>query len=166
MNAVAASSVLDELADVVEERDAAVGKLQRYVLSANGSGVSQRDIAKTLGVTQPAVSQMIAASRTRAKLTRGPVGRKLAEHRAEVLRIARSRGASNVRVFGSVSRGEDDEDSDLDLLVTMPRDVGMLQIAGLGEDLAEVLGVYVDVIPEHIVKRDVLPALKRTAVAV
>lgn len=166
MSAVATSSVLDELAAVAGERDAASEKLQRAVLSANESGVSQRDIAKTLGVTQSAVSQMIAASRARAKLTQGPVGRKLAEHRAEVIRIARSRGASNLRVFGSVSRGQDDEDSDLDLLVTMPRDVGMFQIAGLGEDLAEVLGVHVDVIPEHIVKRDVLPALKRTAVAV
>lgn len=166
MNSVAANSVLDELASVVEERNAAAEKLQRSVLSASESGITQRKIAKTLGVTQSAVSQMMAASRARAKLTRGPVGRKLAQHRAEVLRIAHSAGASNVRVFGSVARGEDDEDSDLDLLVTMAGDVGMLQIAGLSEDLAAVLGVHIDVIPEHIVKRDVLPALKRMAVAV
>ena len=164
MNSVATSSVLDELASVVEERDAAAEKLQRSVLSANESGISQREIAKTLGVTQSAVSQMIATSRTRAKLTRGPVGRKLAEHRAEVLRITRSHGASNVRVFGSVARGEDDEDSDLDLLVSMPGKLSMFTIAGLGMDLEDLIGVPVDVIPEQLVKREVLPALSASAV--
>lgn len=161
-----ASSALADVTSAARQRDGATERLQRTVVQANEAGVSQRDIAKALGVTQPAVSQMIAASRSRAKLTQGPVGRKLAEHKAEVLRIAKASGASNVRVFGSVARGEDTEDSDLDLLVTVPRGTGMLQIAGLGEDLGDVLGVYVDVISEHIVKHDALPALKRTAVAV
>lgn len=164
MNADATSSVLDELASVVEERDAAAEKLQRSVLSANESGVSQREIAKTLGVTQSAVSQMIATSRTRARLARGPVGRKLTEHRAEVLRLARSQGASNVRVFGSISRGEDDEDSDADLLVSMPGKLSMFTIAGLGMDLEELIGYPVDIIPEQLVKHDVLPALSASAV--
>lgn len=165
MNTVAGASVLDELAAVARERDAAAEKLQRYVVSANESGVSQRDIAKILGVTQPAVSQMIRASRMRSKLTDGPVGRKLAEHRGEVIRIARSRGASNVRVFGSVARGEDDEDSDVDLLVDMPGRLSLFTIAGLSLDLEDVIGVPVDVIPEQLVKREALPALSASAVA-
>ncbi|WP_308467594.1 nucleotidyltransferase domain-containing protein [Rathayibacter soli] len=160
------SAAQAELARAARARDAATEAFHRAVIRAAESGISQREIAKTLGVTQSAVSQMIAAKRARAKLAQGPVGRKLIEHRAEVLDIARSRGASNVRVFGSVARGEDDEDSDLDLLVNMPRNTGMFQVSGLGEDLAEVLGVHVDVIPEHIVKRDALLALKKTAVAV
>lgn len=164
MNTVAVPSVLDELASVIEERDAAAEKLQRSVLNANESGVSQREIAKALGVTQSAVSQMIATSRERAKLARGPVGRKLAEHRAEVIRIARSRGASNVRVFGSVARGEDDEDSDVDLLVSMPGKLSMFTIAGLGMDLEDLIGFPVDIIPEQLVKREVLPTLSASAV--
>ena len=164
MNTVAVPSALDELASVIEERDAAAEKLQRSVLNANESGVSQREIAKALGVTQSAVSQMIATSRERAKLARGPVGRKLAEHRAEVIRIARSRGASNVRVFGSVARGEDDEDSDVDLLVSMPGKLSMFTIAGLGMDLEDLIGFPVDIIPEQLVKREVLPTLSASAV--
>jgi len=164
MSAHVTSSVLDELAAVAEERDAAAEKLQCSVLTANESGVSQRDIAKTLGVTQSAVSQMIATSRARAKLRQGPVGRKLAEHRAEVIRIARSHGASNVRVFGSVSRGEDDEDSDLDLLVNMPGLRRLTEVIGLEYDLTDVLGAPVDVTPEQLVKREALPLLGATAV--
>lgn len=158
-------SVLEELTAVAGERDAAAEKLQRSVLRANESGVSQREIAKALGVTQPAVSQMIAASRARAKLSQGPVGRKLAQHRAEVLSVARSYGASNIRVFGSVARGEDDDDSDLDLLVNMRGPLSMIEIAGLSLDLEDLIGAPVDVIPEQLVKRDSLPALVESAVA-
>lgn len=164
MSARVAASVLNELAAVAEERDAAAEKLQRSVLNANESGVSQRDIAKTLGVTQSAVSQMIATRRARAKLIQGPIGRKLAEHRAEVIRIARSHGASNVRVFGSVARGEDDEDSDLDLLVNMPGLRRLTEVIGLEYDLTDVLGAPVDVTPEQLVKREALPSLGATAV--
>lgn len=165
MSAPVTSSVLDELAAVAVERDAAAEKLQHSVLRANESGVSQRDIAKTLGVTQSAVSQMIATSRAKARLVAGPAGRKLVAHRAEVIRIARSRGASNVRVFGSVARGEDDEDSDVDLLVDMRGQLSMFNIAGLSLDLEDVIGVPVDVIPEQIVKREALSALNASAVA-
>ena len=164
MSASVISSVLDELAAAAEERDSAAEKLRHSVLSANESGVSQREIAKALGVTQSAVSQMITASRARAKLFAGPVGRKLIAHRAEVIRIARSRGASNVRVFGSVARGEDDEDSDIDLLVSMPGLQRLTEVVGLEYALADLLGAPVDVTPEQLVKQEVLPSLGATAV--
>lgn len=153
-----------ELATAARARDVATEAFHRAVIRAAESGMSQREITKTLGVTQSAVSQMIAATRARAKLAQGPVGRKLAEHRAEVLDIARSRGASKVRVFGSVARGEDDEDSDLDLLVSMPGVHRLSEIIGLGFEISDVLGVPVDVISEQIVKRGALPALAAAAV--
>lgn len=72
----------------------------------------------------------------------------LAEHRVEILRIAERHGARNVRVFGSVARGEARPDSDLDLLVDLEPGRNLLDLGGLLMDLEESLGVQVDVITE------------------
>src|SRR5688500_3484228 len=52
-------------------------------------------------------------------------------NREEILRIAARHGARNVRVFGSVARGEDRFDSDVDLLVEMQDDRSLLDLVGL-----------------------------------
>ena len=65
-------------------------------------------------------------------------------HRAEVLRILAEAGARNPRVFGSVARGDDTEESDLDLLIDAPPGFTLLDLAGLQLDLAALLGVPVD----------------------
>ena len=65
--------------------------------------------------------------------------------RAEILQIAQLRGARNVRVFGSVARGEAGENSDLDLLVDWEPGRSLLDHSGLVQDLQELLGVKVHV---------------------
>jgi predicted nucleotidyltransferase len=65
--------------------------------------------------------------------------------REEVLRLAEQRGAHNVRVFGSVARGEAGESSDLDLLVEWESGRSLLDHAGLVQDLQELLGIKVHV---------------------
>lgn len=65
--------------------------------------------------------------------------------RDEILRLTRQRGARDVRVFGSVARGEATENSDLDLLVAWEPGRGLLDHAGLVQDLQELLGVKVHV---------------------
>jgi len=72
----------------------------------------------------------------------------LMERRDEILAVARKRGAYNVRVFGSVARGEDDERSDIDLLVDMEKGRTLLDLGGLLMDLRELLGCSVDVVTE------------------
>jgi predicted nucleotidyltransferase len=69
----------------------------------------------------------------------------LRRRRPEILAIATARGASNVRVFGSVVRGEQDHDSDLDLIVDMDEDRSLFDLGGLAFDLEELLGCAVDV---------------------
>ena len=66
--------------------------------------------------------------------------------RKELLRIAQAHGASNVRVFGSVARGEEGSDSDLDLLVEMKPGSSLLDLISLWQDLEDLLGHKVDVI--------------------
>ena len=68
--------------------------------------------------------------------------------REDILRIATKYGAYNVRVFGSVARGEADEKSDIDLLVDMERGRSLLDLAGLLIELEDLLGCKVDAITE------------------
>ena len=68
-----------------------------------------------------------------------------AVRRAEILRLAERHGARNLRVFGSVARGEASQGSDLDLLVDWEPGRSLWDHAGLVEDLQELLGVKVHV---------------------
>ncbi|VVM06469.1 nucleotidyltransferase family protein [Methylacidimicrobium tartarophylax] len=67
-------------------------------------------------------------------------------HRDSALRIAASLGARNVRVFGSVLHGEDNEGSDVDLLVDVPRGTTLLDMVRLQNAIEQELGVSVDVL--------------------
>lgn len=68
--------------------------------------------------------------------------------REDVRRIAAAHGAGNVRVFGSVGRGEQDACSDLDLLVDMAEGRSLFDLIALSNDLEESLGIDVDVVTE------------------
>jgi predicted nucleotidyltransferase len=70
----------------------------------------------------------------------------LRERRADLLAAATRRGAFNVRVFGSVARGDDDVGSDIDFLVDFEPSRSLVDVAGLILDLQEILGVSVDVV--------------------
>ena len=75
----------------------------------------------------------------------------LKSRREEILSIAAKHGARNVRVFGSVARGEDDEKSDIDLLVEFESGRSLLDHAGLWLELQDLLGCKVDVVtPEGL----------------
>jgi uncharacterized protein len=71
--------------------------------------------------------------------------------REEILRIAALRGAKNVRLFGSVARGEDSAESDVDLLVDMEEGRSLLDLSHLLQDMEELLGRRVHVVePEAL----------------
>jgi len=66
--------------------------------------------------------------------------------RQEILRIAARHGAGNVRVFGSVARGDSRPDSDVDFLVEMEPGRSLLDIGALLMDLQQLLGRSVDIV--------------------
>jgi predicted nucleotidyltransferase len=67
-------------------------------------------------------------------------------HRAEIRRIVADNRASNARVFGSVLRGEDTDESDLDLLVEPQPGMTLLNVGAIECGVSELLGVEVDVL--------------------
>ncbi len=84
----------------------------------------------------------------------------LISKRDEILRIAAKYGASNVRVFGSVARGEAGPKSDVDLLVELEAGRSLLDHVALLQDLEDILSRKVDVVNEkalhHCVRDKVL----------
>ncbi len=68
------------------------------------------------------------------------------DKRGEILRIASRHGARDVRVFGSVARGEADRESDVDFLVELEAGRSLLDLGGLQMELESLLGCRVDVV--------------------
>lgn len=83
----------------------------------------------------------------------------LRQHREAIIALLVRRGANNVRVFGSVARGEDEADSDIDLLVELQgeRSSGgeLLEVLELSELLSALVGARVDVVTVRSLRSDV-----------
>lgn len=147
------------------------------------AGLSQIELARLAGVAQSVVSAYEAGRRqpsfpTLARLIeatghdvdvalrpretgldrlRGPLGRKVWAHRMELREVATKYGASNLRVFGSVARGEESTDSDVDILADLSPDTGLFALGRLRGELEHILGAPVDVVPAG----DLKPGVRR-----
>ena len=87
----------------------------------------------------------------------------LKNRRKEILEIAARNGAVNVRVFGSVARGEERPDSDIDFLVNLESGRSLLDLARLLRELNTLLGYRVDVITEAGLRPRIKPQVLREA---
>ena len=139
------------------------------------AGLSQAELARRAGVTQSVVSAYESATRQpslpmldrlvsatglelqlqvrhRSSRLKGPKGARVWSRRNKVKELAASHGLSNLRVFGSVARGEETEESDLDLLVDVEPGVGLIGLARAQHELQELLGVRVDLVPASDLK--------------
>ena len=90
----------------------------------------------------------------------------LGEKREDILRIAAKYGARQVRVFGSVARGEADAQSDVDFLVELEAGRSLLDLGGLQTELKSLLGRPVDVVTERGLKARMRERALREAVPV
>jgi len=84
-------------------------------------------------------------------------------HREEILATARKHGAYNVRVFGSVARGEARPDSDIDFLVNLEAGRSLMDLARLLRELQSLLGRDVDVVTEAGLRPRIRPRVLRDA---
>lgn len=79
----------------------------------------------------------------------------LQEKRTEILKIAAQYGASNVRIFGSVARGEEKPDSDIDFLMDIQAGRSLLNRIALMQDLEDLLNRKVDVAKPEILHESI-----------
>ncbi|TFB77340.1 helix-turn-helix domain-containing protein [Cryobacterium glaciale] len=137
------------------------------------AGLTQAQLGASAGVTQSVISAYEAGKRepalaTLQRLVRAsgfqldlaltpfaptsPHQRLLASHRDELVARLEELGASNVRMFGSVARGDDTASSDVDLLVDLDAGVGLFGLARLQSESERILGVPVDIVPADSLK--------------
>jgi predicted nucleotidyltransferase len=142
-------------------------------------GWSQRRIAAALGRSQPEVGRLLQ----RVDLVHGAGGvevadgvghartdapaetmlsRVLGRQRDAIVAAAARNGGTNVRVFGSVARGEDGPESDVDLLVDLDPGTSLFDLGRMEVALVEILGRPVDVVPARMLK----PRVARTVEAI
>lgn len=136
-------------------------------------GLTQAAVAARCGMSQSNISAYESGRRplspAQADRIRGVLRRRpseiLREHAAEVRRIAESHGATRVRVFGSIARGEDRYDSDVDLLVDFAFGADLFDMVLIRQEAESLLGVGVDVVAESGVKER-FSIIRQEAVAV
>jgi predicted nucleotidyltransferase/DNA-binding XRE family transcriptional regulator len=156
------------------------------------SGLTQREVATRAGVQQSVVSAYESGGREPSLATLsslveacgvsleldigealpagsgpsavGPIGRRLWRRRAAVLAVAARHGMTELRVFGSVARGQDTDRSDLDLLVHVPDGTGLLALGRFTQELEDLLHVPVDIVPDDSVKPRVRTSIERDLV--
>ena len=87
----------------------------------------------------------------------------LQDKRDEILRIAASHGARDVRVFGSLARGEARPDSDIDILVKLYPGRSLLDIIAIKQDLEDLVGYEVDVVTEGAISPHIREEVLREA---
>ena len=88
----------------------------------------------------------------------------LKARRSEILSLARKYGALNVRIFGSVARGEARPDSDIDFLVDLEPGRSLFDLGGLLYELRSLLEVEVDVVTEKGLRRRIRESIIQEAV--
>ena len=121
------------------------------------AGLTQSELARRAGLRQPSLAQMESGARNVSEEMLDRV-LEAADYRPSlalernfnaVRKAATQRGLRNVRVFGSVARGEDSFESDIDLLVTPDRGIDLFDLALFGEDVRLITGFTTDVIVDN-----------------
>lgn len=127
--------------------------------------MTQEELARRSGVRQPNIAayesgKRAPSRRMLARLLAATIPRPslvLGQHRDEVLRVAAANRARDVRVFGSIARGQDTADSDIDLIVSFEEGADIFDQGGLLCDLEDLLGRHVDVVSDRaLTDRDAL----------
>jgi len=147
---------------------AAEAGVAQSVVSAYESGRRQPALPTLAALVEAAGYELVIGVRRqprRPSKMSGPVGRRVRRLRREIVAAAAAHGVRNLRVFGSVARGEDRPDSDVDLLADLPPRMGLLGLGRLEAELEAIIGAQVDLIPAETLKPGVSERAQRDQIA-
>ena len=129
---------------------AARAGVTQSVISAYESGHRQPALGTLAALIEAAGYELVINVRRQprrlSKLS-GPIGQRVRRRRRDLIAAAAAHGVTNLRVFGSVARGTDRPDSDLDLLADLPPDMGLLGLGRVQAELEAIVGSQVDLVP-------------------
>ncbi|MGH3404235.1 MAG: nucleotidyltransferase domain-containing protein [Streptosporangiaceae bacterium] len=148
---------------------AAEAGVAQSVISAYESGHRQPALPTLAALVEAAGYELVIGVRSaqpqRLNRLSGPVGRRVRRRRRELVAAAAAHGVRNLRVFGSVARGEDRPDSDVDLLADLPPGMGLLGLGRVEAELETIVGAQVDLVPAGTLKPGVGERIERDLVA-
>lgn len=154
-------TLVSEYLDARREED--VARLRRVLAlrAMVADGMSQRQIADALGVSQPAVSQQLKSARELSI-----VHPQILVHAASPIlkTLATDLGYRRLAVFGSVARGTASPDSDIDLIVGSPPNTSSFEFLRFKQLIEQVLGREVDLIDYGGLKPRIDEDIRREAV--
>lgn len=154
-------TLLAQYRDARREEDRARLRRLLALRAMVAAGMSQRQIAKALGITQPAVSQQL--KNTPSLHDAHP--QLLLEAATPILKaLAAKHGYERLAVFGSVARGQARADSDIDLLVEAPADASTFDLLRFKELLEQVLDREIDLVDYGGLKPGLDDDIRREAV--
>lgn len=136
-------------------------------------GMTQAALAKAAGLKQPNIAQIESGSRPVSAellekiLTAADYRPSLAleRHASQLVELGKNHGITNIRVFGSVARGQDHHSSDVDLLVDVDRGRSYFDVGAFQVEAQRLLGFPVDVVVDSG-DRDGMDHVRATAVPV
>jgi hypothetical protein len=138
------------------------------VISAYESGHRQPALPTLAALVEATGYELIIGVRSaqpqRLSGLSGPVGRRVRRRRRELAATAAAYGVRNIRVFGSVARGEDRPDSDVDLLADVPPGMSLLGLGRVEAELQAILGAQINLVPAGTLKPDVAERVERDLV--
>jgi predicted nucleotidyltransferase len=147
---------------------AARAGVTQSVISAYESGHRQPSLPALARLVEAAGYELVLRMRRqprRLARLKGPVGVRVRAHRRELVDAAAAHGVSNLAVFGSVARGEDRPDSDVDLLADVPAGMGLFGLGRARADLEAIVGTRVDLVPASDLKPGVRARVERDLVS-
>lgn len=137
---------------------AARAGVTQSVISAYESGHRQPALAALAALVEAADYELVVDVRRQPRrLGRlsGPAGRLVRRKRRDLVTAAAAHGVTNLRVFGSVARGQDRPDSDVDLLADLPAGMGLLGLGRVQAELEAIIGARVDLVPADDLKPEI-----------